>query len=236
MSALNPLFIWAGPVRPQTISVSVQWANVLMHPHPYFPVFFFIRWSQSGNGWNVESDHAGMFSLVSWMLWHDDICNTLVCYFKFSCVSRSIQDWNWALTFTPFSSATSYEPVLRLLHWEISANHLYALKKILTACTKCECSVETITLGDKRIGIRTSLLEEKATACSMLCCYADELKEGFFPWIDQVMLSFFFLDSSSLSPFTHCMYVCAKSCSWIWICTGCNYSGTSPQILFSRRS
>ncbi|KAG2546633.1 hypothetical protein PVAP13_9KG037200 [Panicum virgatum] len=58
--------------------------------------------------------------------------------------------------------------------------------------------VETITLGDKRIGIRTSLLEEKATACNMLCCYADELKEGFFPWIDQVtttlapLLKFYF--------------------------------------------
>lgn len=48
------------------------------------------------------------------------------------------------------------------------------------------CSIETITLGDKRIGIKTSVLEEKATACHMLCCYADELKEGFFPWIDQV--------------------------------------------------
>ncbi|ONM24663.1 ARM repeat superfamily protein [Zea mays] len=47
-------------------------------------------------------------------------------------------------------------------------------------------SIETITFGDKRIGIRTSVLEEKATACNMLCCYADELKEGFFPWIDQV--------------------------------------------------
>ncbi|KAM3294672.1 hypothetical protein ACQJBY_037513 [Aegilops geniculata] len=60
--------------------------------------------------------------------------------------------------------------------------------------------VETITLGDKRIDIRTSLLEEKATACSMLCCYADELKEGFFPWIDQVattlvpLLKFYFHD------------------------------------------
>ncbi|XP_066369542.1 uncharacterized protein [Miscanthus floridulus] len=58
--------------------------------------------------------------------------------------------------------------------------------------------VETITLGDKRIGIRTSLLEEKATACNMLCCYAGELKEGFFPWIDQVtttlvpLLKFYF--------------------------------------------
>lgn len=46
--------------------------------------------------------------------------------------------------------------------------------------------LETITLGDKRIGIRTSMLEEKATACSMLCCYADELQEGFLPWIDEV--------------------------------------------------
>ncbi|GMH00102.1 hypothetical protein Nepgr_001941 [Nepenthes gracilis] len=48
-------------------------------------------------------------------------------------------------------------------------------------------SIETITLGDKRIGIKTSVLEEKATACNMLCCYADELKEGFYPWIDQVV-------------------------------------------------
>uniref|UniRef100_A0A0C9QU83 TSA: Wollemia nobilis Ref_Wollemi_Transcript_9431_3919 transcribed RNA sequence n=1 Tax=Wollemia nobilis TaxID=56998 RepID=A0A0C9QU83_9CONI len=48
-------------------------------------------------------------------------------------------------------------------------------------------SVETITIGDKRIGIRTSVLEEKATACNMLCCYADELKEGFYPWVDQVV-------------------------------------------------
>ncbi|VAI01410.1 unnamed protein product [Triticum turgidum subsp. durum] len=57
--------------------------------------------------------------------------------------------------------------------------------------------VETITLGDKRIGIRTSLLEEKATACSMLCCYADELKEGFFPWIDQLQL-LWYLSSNSI--------------------------------------
>ncbi|KAG4195302.1 hypothetical protein ERO13_A06G103600v2 [Gossypium hirsutum] len=59
-------------------------------------------------------------------------------------------------------------------------------------------SMETITLGDKRIGIKTSVLEEKATACNMLCCYADELKEGFFPWIEQVaptlvpLLKFYF--------------------------------------------
>ncbi|KAH7296218.1 hypothetical protein KP509_26G014000 [Ceratopteris richardii] len=59
-------------------------------------------------------------------------------------------------------------------------------------------SVETITIGDKKIGIRTSVLEEKATACNMLCCYAVELKEGFYPWVDQVtsilvpLLKFYF--------------------------------------------
>ncbi|GAU51120.1 hypothetical protein TSUD_178650, partial [Trifolium subterraneum] len=58
--------------------------------------------------------------------------------------------------------------------------------------------METITLGDKRIEIKPSVLEEKATACNMLCCYAYELKEGFFPWIDQVagtlvpLLKFYF--------------------------------------------
>jgi hypothetical protein len=55
--------------------------------------------------------------------------------------------------------------------------------------------VETITIGDKKIGIRTSVLEEKATACNMLCCYVDELKEGFYPWIDQVNILYSILYS-----------------------------------------
>lgn len=46
--------------------------------------------------------------------------------------------------------------------------------------------IERIQLGDKVLAIRTSILEEKATACNMLCCYADELKEGFFPYVNQV--------------------------------------------------
>ncbi|GKD13120.1 importin-5-like protein, partial [Tanacetum coccineum] len=33
----------------------------------------------------------------------------------------------------------------------------------------CFFFIETIQLGDKRIGIKTSVLEEKATACNMLC-------------------------------------------------------------------
>lgn len=43
--------------------------------------------------------------------------------------------------------------------------------------------VEVIAVGDKRISIRTSVLEEKATACNMLCCYVDELSYGFFEYI-----------------------------------------------------
>ena len=47
---------------------------------------------------------------------------------------------------------------------------------------------ETLFYGDRKISIRTSVLEEKATACNMLCCYADELEVGFFPYVEQVLL------------------------------------------------
>jgi hypothetical protein len=36
------------------------------------------------------------------------------------------------------------------------------------------------------LAIRTSSLEEKATACNMIVCYIDELKEGFFPYAKEV--------------------------------------------------
>lgn len=58
--------------------------------------------------------------------------------------------------------------------------------------------VEYINLGDKLVAIRTSTLEEKATACSMIGCYVDELKAGFFPYVKQVadimvpLLKFYF--------------------------------------------
>jgi hypothetical protein len=35
-------------------------------------------------------------------------------------------------------------------------------------------------------GIKTTGLEEKATACSMLVCYAKELKEGFAAYTEEV--------------------------------------------------
>jgi hypothetical protein len=43
--------------------------------------------------------------------------------------------------------------------------------------------METVSIGDKTIGIRTSGLEEKATACNMMACFLAELGEGFHEYI-----------------------------------------------------
>ncbi|GFR15019.1 importin-5 [Trichonephila clavata] len=60
---------------------------------------------------------------------------------------------------------------------------------------------EFVNLGEKHnFGIRTSGLEEKATACQMLVCYVRELKEGFADYIEDTaklmvpMLKFYFHD------------------------------------------
>lgn len=50
-------------------------------------------------------------------------------------------------------------------------------------------------MGDRKVTIRTSVLEEKATACNMLCCYVDELKEGFYPYVAEVPAHLFLLQS-----------------------------------------
>ncbi|GMH40252.1 hypothetical protein BSKO_08156 [Bryopsis sp. KO-2023] len=59
---------------------------------------------------------------------------------------------------------------------------------------------EKVFLGDRILTIRTSILEEKATACQMLCCYVDELKDGFVPYVKEVthlmvpLLKFYFAE------------------------------------------
>ena len=40
--------------------------------------------------------------------------------------------------------------------------------------------------GGRYLTINTTTLEEKATACNMLCCYASELKGGFAPYVQSV--------------------------------------------------
>ncbi|XP_053719016.1 importin-5 [Synchiropus splendidus] len=60
---------------------------------------------------------------------------------------------------------------------------------------------EFVNLGDQQsFGIKTAGLEEKATACQMLVCYAKELKEDFVEYTEQVvklmvpLLKFYFHD------------------------------------------
>ncbi|KAH0660925.1 hypothetical protein KY289_029673 [Solanum tuberosum] len=45
------------------------------------------------------------------------------------------------------------------------------------------CSMIKVTAGNKKIGIRSALLEEKALTCHMLCCFAAELKEMVHLWV-----------------------------------------------------
>jgi hypothetical protein len=58
-----------------------------------------------------------------------------------------------------------------------------------------------IPLHGQQVGIKTSILEEKCTAYEMLCCYAQELKGAFFPYVPSVLdelilpgLKFYFHD------------------------------------------
>ena len=44
---------------------------------------------------------------------------------------------------------------------------------------------QLIVHGDQVLAIRTSVLDEKATACDMLCCYVEQLQEGFLPYLEQ---------------------------------------------------
>ncbi|KAK2856910.1 hypothetical protein Q5P01_005645 [Channa striata] len=59
---------------------------------------------------------------------------------------------------------------------------------------------EFVNLGDQQsFGIKTAGLEEKATACQMLVCYAKELKEGFVEYTEQVVKLMFVLFVVSLT-------------------------------------
>lgn len=58
-----------------------------------------------------------------------------------------------------------------------------------------------VSLGEQQnFGIRTAGLEDKASACEMLVCYARELNEGFAPYAEEVvklmvpLLKFYFHD------------------------------------------
>lgn len=60
--------------------------------------------------------------------------------------------------------------------------------------------VETFLLGGRRVSLKTSILEDKATACHMICLLASDLREGFFQYTEEVtkimvpLLKFIFSD------------------------------------------
>ncbi|XP_076164575.1 karyopherin beta 3 [Ptiloglossa arizonensis] len=78
---------------------------------------------------------------------------------------------------------------------------------------------EFISLGEQQnFGIKTAGLEDKASACEMLVCYARELKEGFADYAEEVvrlmvpMLKFYFHDGVRTAAAASLPYLldCAK--------------------------
>lgn len=91
-----------------------------------------------------------------------------------------------------------------------------------------------VNLGEQQnFGIRTAGLEDKASACEMLVCYARELKDGFANYAEEVvrlmvpMLKFYFHDGVRRAAAESLPYllICAKikgqqylESMWIYIC------------------
>lgn len=76
-----------------------------------------------------------------------------------------------------------------------------------------------VSLGEQQnFGIKTAGLEDKASACEMLVCYARELKDGFADYAEEVvrlmvpMLKFYFHDGvrTAAAESLPCLLDCAK--------------------------
>jgi hypothetical protein len=74
-------------------------------------------------------------------------------------------------------------------------------------------------ISNKFVGVRTAMLDEKATAVNMILCYIKELQEGFFPWLDSVtkllvpLMEFYYHDgvrSAALSCMGYLVQCAAK--------------------------
>ncbi|XP_074106518.1 karyopherin beta 3 [Cotesia typhae] len=91
-----------------------------------------------------------------------------------------------------------------------------------------------VSLGEQQnFGIKTAGLEDKASACEMLVCYARELKEGFADYAEEVvrlmvpMLKFYFHDGvrTAAAQSLPCLLECARikgpqylEGMWAYIC------------------
>jgi len=74
--------------------------------------------------------------------------------------------------------------------------------------------METVQVGDELMGVRTWVLEEKATACHMLNTYLTELGPAFFPYLEQVgnvlkpLLTFWYHEDIRASAITAMQSMC----------------------------
>jgi len=81
--------------------------------------------------------------------------------------------------------------------------------------------METIQVGDAMVGIKTSMLEEKATACHLLVTYIQQLEEAFFPYLEQVgkemkpLLSFLYHEDVRLSAIQSMAGMCRSAASHV---------------------
>ncbi|XP_058114921.1 uncharacterized protein LOC131257956 isoform X2 [Magnolia sinica] len=90
--------------------------------------------------------------------------------------------------FLPYIGAVM-PPLLQMVQLNpgVTVTDANALFEQVTPSDHDRNSRTTITIGNKRIGVNINMLEDKTTACNVLSCIVDELKEGFYPWLDQVL-------------------------------------------------
>uniref|UniRef100_A0A1I8EUB0 Importin subunit beta-1/Transportin-1-like TPR repeats domain-containing protein n=1 Tax=Wuchereria bancrofti TaxID=6293 RepID=A0A1I8EUB0_WUCBA len=112
------------------------------------------------------------------------------------------------LVMPPVLKAASIKPDVTLMNDEDIANQ------------EEDPDWDFVPLGDQKMfGIKTAGLEDKATACEMLVCYARELKSAFSPYIEPVIqlmlphLKFMFHDAvrSAAANIFPCLLECARS-------------------------
>jgi len=88
--------------------------------------------------------------------------------------------------------------------------------------------METIKVGDKRIGIKTAGLEDKATAVGMIACFVAALGGGFLPYVEMTaelmvpLLKFFYHDE--------CRSSAAACCPDLVKCVAAQGEGAISQV------
>lgn len=81
--------------------------------------------------------------------------------------------------------------------------------------------METVQVGEHIMGIKTSALEEKATACHMLVVYLEELEDGFFPYLEQVgkelkaLLTFWYHEDVRSSAMSAMPLMCRSAAAFV---------------------